>query len=356
MHTQWRNNLESSGARTDGSPHWHIRHFGDARAESAAALSGNVVSDLSQYGLIRVGGEDARAFLHNQLTADLRALAPAQSRLAAWCNPKGRALALFRLCLREDAFLLRLPAPLLDAVQKRLQMFVLRSRVELADASEALVRMGVSGPDAAGRLEALLGEVPQAANTACLAGNVTVTRLPGPFSRFELLAPSQAMLPAWEALATDFRPVGEPAWRLLKILSGLPEVYPETREAFVPQMLNLHWLDGVDFRKGCYPGQEVVARMHYLGNLKRRLYLGTTDAAEAPQPGAPVRQADASQPVGNVVHAAPHPEGGCALLAVLRTEAAEAGNLTLETGEALELHALPYATPSRETVAGKADG
>jgi folate-binding protein YgfZ len=349
MHTSWRQCLETGGARIDDNAPASVRHFGAPRAESLAAQQGNVLCDLSQYALLRVAGEDAREFLHNQLTTDLRQLSPEKSPLTAWCNPKGRMLALPRLSLRGDAFLLRLPATVLPAVQKRLQMFVLRSRVQLADASEGFARLGVSGPDAPARLETLLGVVPAAVNSARQSETVTVTRTPGPFQRFELIGPAETLIGLWESLTPDFQPVGEPAWRLLEVLSGLPEVYPETREAFIPQMTNLHWLGGVDWRKGCYPGQEVVARMHYLGKLKRRMYLARADTDSTPAPGAPVQAAADAQNAGTVVHGAAHPEGGSVLLAVLKIAAAESGELALEDSSRLALQPLPYATPDKQS-------
>lgn len=347
MNALWRQCLESAGAQVSQSDHVAVEHFGDRPVEARAALDGNVIAGLGQYALLRVSGEDAREFLHNQVTTDLRDITPGESRICGWCNPKGRLLALFRLSLRDESFLLRLPAPLLEAVRQRLSMFVLRSRVRLEDAGEELVMAGLSGPDAQQLLKARLDDVPDAPDMASQAGAVTIIRVPGPQPRFEMIAPAQDMVRLWQELAQHCRPVGEPAWELLEVLAGLPEIYPQTQEAFVPQMANLHWLHGVDFRKGCYPGQEIVARMYYLGKLKRRMYLAQIQAAP-PEPGTSVLQAGASQAAGTVVRAARNPEGGALLLAVLKVDAADSGGLSLEDGSVLTLLALPYETPERE--------
>lgn len=348
MHALWQQCLESSGAKFSESDSSAVQHFGDRHAETRTALDGDVIADLGQYALLRVSGEDAREFMHNQVTTDLRSIGPEESRICGWCNPKGRLLAQFRLSLRDESFLLRLPSALLEPVRQRLGMFVLRSRVRLEYAGEELVMAGLSGPDAPQLLEARLGDVPDAPDTADRAGAVTIIRVPGSQPRFELIASPQEMAPLWQELAPHCRPVGQPAWELLEVLAGLPEIYPQTREAFVPQMANLHWLHGVDFRKGCYPGQEVVARMYYLGKLKRRMYLAQAQTQTLPKPGTPVQQAGASQAAGTVVRAAWHPQGGTMLLAVLKVDAAESGGLALEDGAALTLRDLPYATPERE--------
>jgi folate-binding protein YgfZ len=150
----------------------------------------------------------------------------------------------------------------------------------------------------------------------------------------------------WDTLNVRGAPVGESAWRLLEIKAGLPAIFAGTSELFVPQMTNLHLINGVSFTKGCYPGQEIVARMQYLGTLKRRMYLGHVDTDQQASPGDSLfTSADQEQAIGRVVDAQPHPDGGQSLLAVIQIKLAEAGDIHLGSadGPLVVLEPLPYA-------------
>jgi folate-binding protein YgfZ len=255
-------------------------------------------------------------------------------------------LANFRVFERDGDLYLQLPRAGLAAVRKRLQMFVLRAQVTLEDASDQLVRIGIAGACA----EQLLPEVPApAAGAACQPPPLTIIRLGGDRPRFELIGPADAIRAFWEQSASLARPAGPDFWALMDIRAGVPTVFEQTIEAFVPQMTNLQLLDGVSFTKGCYTGQEVVARMQYLGKLKRRMYLAHVAAAQAPQPGdalySPI--SESGQGAGRVVDARPSPDGGYELLAVIEIAGAEHGGLRLGDAEGppLTLRELPYALP-----------
>lgn len=347
MNVAWNDFLERFGAHpTDG----RAVHFGRPEVERWAALHGDICSDLSCRGLIGAQGPDADSFLQGQLTCDVREVTPNRSRIGAYCNPKGRVLACFRLFRREDALYLELPRTLVESTLARLRRYVLRAKVRLEDASDDWTRMGVAGPNAAVLLTKLLGAVPQTADEVVQAPAdsraITVIRLPGSMPRFEVHGPLVEMRVLWTGLDPDITFTGPEPWRLLDILAGMPTVYPETVEAFVPQMLNLQLLDGISFQKGCYTGQEIVARTHYLGKLKRRMVLARVDSPTPPRPGDPLfsPQADASQSAGQLADACPHPDGGYAVLAVALIECAEHGTLRLGNagGPALRLEPLPY--------------
>lgn len=348
MIKEWGDFLEeSAGWVVDG----RAEHFGHAESELWAVLNnGDTCSDLSHRGLIAVQGPDADRFLQGQLTCDVQRATLDHSVLGAFCSPKGRALACFRLFRREDAVYLELPQALVESTLTRLRKYVLRAKVTLADASDQWVRFGVAGPHAETVLAARFGAIPEAINgvihTTGDGSNMTVIRLPGIAPRFELHGPLPDMQTLWKALDLDVTFTGAEPWRLLDILAGIPTIYPETVEAFVPQMINLDALDGISFQKGCYTGQEVVARMHYLGKLKRRMYLARVDCENPPQPGDALYspQADASQSAGRLVDAAQHPDGGYAVLAVALIECAEPGMLQLgdASGPVLKLEPLPY--------------
>ncbi len=348
MNADWSAFLQQAGAVLTAD---RVSHFGRPESELRAALDGDLRCDLSHLGLIAAAGSDNESFLQGQLTCDVRQATPERSLVGAYCSPKGRALASFRLFRRGEDLYLELPRELLESTLERLRKYLLRTKATLADASDTRVGIGVAGPNAVARLTEILGGVPAAVNevvqtAASESAGITLIRLPGPTPRFELHGAMREIQPVWEALGPAFAPVGVEPWRLLDILAGIPTIYPETVEAFVPQMLNLQLLEGISFQKGCYTGQEVVARTHYLGKLKRRMYLARVDGPSPPRPGVPLfsPQADASQSAGRLVDATRHPDGGYAVLAAALIECAEHGVLQLgdANGPALRLERLPY--------------
>jgi folate-binding protein YgfZ len=322
-------------------------HYGNPERELEIAVTGLVFADLGHLGVISVHGKDAAEFLQGQFSNDVRAVDEGHSQLSAYCTPKGRVLGLFRLFRRGDTFYLRLPLDTLDAVLERLRRYVLRAEVTLADATDNFIRIGVTGKDAAEELAAVIGNLPEQEGAAVQTQALTVLRVPGVHPRFEVYALSyEAARSLWDTLNVRGAPVGLDAWQLTEIQAGLPNVYASTAELFIPQMLNLQLIDGVNFRKGCYPGQEIVARTQYLGALKRRMYAGRIAADTPPSPGdALYTPQDSTQTAGQLVDARPHPDSGYAALAVLQISAAEAGDLHLGTsdGPAFTLEALPYA-------------
>ena len=343
MNVEWRDFLKQTGA--DWNDDLAMR-FGQSNAESSATLKSNVCCDLSHLGLIVVHGPDTERFLQGQLTCDVRQVTMQYIRTGAHCNPKGRVLACFRLFRREDAYYLELPKVMVNATLGRLRKYLLRAKAVLEDASDALARFGVAGPNAADLVGSVLGTVPETVNGVITVDNMTAIRLPGLRSRFELHGAARELGVVRNALAPNLALVESESWRLLDILAGIPTIYPETAEAFVPQMINLQQLDGVSFQKGCYTGQEIVARTHYLGKLKRRMYLARVDSPALPRPGDLLfsPQSDASQSAGQLADACCHPDGGYAVLAVALIECAEQGTLHLgdANGPLLHLEALPY--------------
>jgi hypothetical protein len=346
MSSDWQSVLEQAGARMGEAG---AQDFGDAGAELAAARGGSLVAPLEHLGLIRVAGSDAVTLLQGQVTSDVREVGAERSQASGLCSPKGRLMASFRIVQEGSDLLLVLPRSLVTPILNRLRMFVLRADARLSDATGERVLLGLQGDPAAvaGSLPGL-AELPGAVDEAMAGEGARAVRLPGgALPRFLILAEPAAAPALWEgALAAGARPAGRTAWTLTEVLAGVPDVQPETSEAFVPQMVNLQALGGVSFNKGCYAGQEVVARMQYLGKLKRRMYPARVQAPETPAPGTDLYAAgDASgQSAGKVVAAAPHPEGGQALLAVLQIDAAEGGPVHLGSreGPALDLKELPY--------------
>jgi len=351
MNNAWLDTLKQYGGNlAEGM----VSDYGDSASEHAAALSGDVLCDLSHFAVIRATGEDSSSFLQGQLSNDVRQVSDTQHQLSSYCSPKGRMLALFRLFQHGDAFFLRLPQSVLEPTLKRLKMFVLMSKVTLEDASDEVIRFGLSGPQATALLQAQLDSaVPAEIDHAIEHNGISILRVAGPFPRYELYGSLEPMLALWQTLAKQARPVGAECWTLLDIHAGLPNVYPQTVEAFVPQMVNLQQINGVSFKKGCYTGQEVVARMQYLGKLKRRMYLAHAQTDTSPQPGDELTspQSASGQGAGKVVSAAASPQGGYDLLCVIEIAAADAAEVYLGEGTntRLTLQNPPYDFDAENT-------
>jgi folate-binding protein YgfZ len=306
-----------------------------------------VLNDLSHFGLIRVEGEDAESFLQGQLTNDLRQVTEEHSNLAGWCSAKGRMLANFRCFRRQGVYYLQTPQENLPAVLKRLGMYVLMAKVTLSDASDELMRLGLTGDCASSLLQSRFASIPETANAVAQHSELTLMRLPGDRPRFELLGPAEALIAFWQEAEAKAVHQGDDFWALQEIRAGVPIIYPATSEAFVPQMTNMQLVDGVSFTKGCYTGQEVVARMQYLGKLKRRMYLAHVTSDAQPLPGDELHSpgSTSGQGTGKVVDARPA-NGGYDLLAVIEASSAESDKVCLgENGPCLELRGLPYPFP-----------
>jgi folate-binding protein YgfZ len=344
MNEQWRNFLaDDAGAEFAGEI---ALHYGNPQRELEIAVTGLVFADLGHLGVISAHGKDAAGFLQAQFSNDVQQVDEGHSQLSAYCTPKGRILGLFRLFRRGDSFYLRLPLDTLEAVLERLRLYILRAEVTLEDATDNFIRIGVTGKTAAEELSAVAGTLPGEAGGVVHSRDFTVLRVPGTHPRFEVYALSFAgARNLWDTLNVRGAPIGLAAWQLTEIQAGLPNVYADTAEQFIPQMLNLQLIDGVNFRKGCYPGQEIVARTQYLGALKRRMYAGRIAADTQPSPGDELFSAkDKTQAAGQIVDAQPHPDGGYVALAVLQISATESGTLHLgaSDGPAFSVEALPY--------------
>ncbi len=343
MNLDWQSFLEQQGATLDGN---RLVDFGDSMKERQATATGHVIADLSHFGLIAARGEEARDFLQNQFSNDMRQVSDSESQISAYCSPKGRMLAAFRIFQQGETFYLRLPRSILESTLKRLRMFILRSKVTLEDVSDNMVSIGFAGPEAQRGLGEILETVPTTANAVTVNNGLIIIRLPDPLPRFEIYGEPDPVIGLWRRLARQATPVGADCWSWLDIQAGIPEVVPETVEAFVPQMINLSALDGISYKKGCYPGQEVVARMHYLGKLKRRMYRAHVDTDIIPSPGDNLYSpAETDQNVGKVVSAQPNPKGGVDLLAVIQITTADTGDVRLAANAdaaRLEFQGLPY--------------
>jgi folate-binding protein YgfZ len=301
---------------------------------TSSAISG--AARLDDWGVIRAHGADAAGFLHGQLTNDFANLGMDEARFAGYCSAKGRLLASFVAWKSaDDDILLACHASVLPAALKRLSMFVLRAKCKLSDASAAMPLFGLAG-DAAAQA---VGDLPVWGKRQLDSGSLL--RLP------DAAGAPRALLASPHAAPPGAPHIGLPAWQWLAVQSGVPTIESATVEQFVPQMLNLELVGGVNFQKGCYPGQEIVARAQYRGTVKRRMFLFDVDA-EARAGLEVFHSADPGQPAGLVANAALRPDGaGSSALVEVKLSALDGGSLQLGTpgGPPLQRRPLPYAVP-----------
>lgn len=303
--------------------------------------------ELSSTGIIRVSGPDAGAFLQGQFTNDVLALDVGSSQYSAWCSPKGRMLANF-VVARVDAstYELILDASLVPAIRKRLAMFVLRSKVVIEDVTEAHALFGVGGAEAKTALSRMTdaSTAPALHRLEAIDGG-HVLALPG--DRFLIVADVSRANALRQRLEDGLRTITLNQWQWMTLTSGVPVITAATSDLFVPQTANWDVLAGVNFQKGCYAGQEIVARTQYLGRLKERLFLLHTEADGIAAGDRLYSAAFTDQPSGTVVNAAMAPGGGVDMLAVLQLASAASGDLHAGSvdGPVAHLLSLPYPIP-----------
>ncbi len=350
MNKQWQQYLQNNGAilTHDGS---NVEHFGQPEKEQHAVNNGNIITPITGMTYIQASGIDAKTFLQGQFTNDIALINSQSSQLSGYCNPKGRLLTLFRITQHGDNYHLHLPACLLEKTLSRLKMFVMRAKVTLEPATAETVRIGVSGKSTNGKLGAHISALPTDVNSVTNENGITIIKHPGINSRFELIGDREKIQPLWQLLTQDFSPTGSDIWQLLNINAAQPSVVTETVEMFIPQMLNLHVIDGVSFKKGCYPGQEVVARLHYRGQLKRHMQIAQFNSDQLPLPSMPLYPLDGgeeAQSVGNLVQVALVASHEYRALCVISNKFAINNNVCLNRNvkEALKLHDLPYDFPT----------
>jgi folate-binding protein YgfZ len=344
MNLNWQNYLEQSNAVIiDGI----VQHFGDSAEELRATCNNTVICDLHQFGTLRVAGDEAQSFLQNLLSNDIHEVITSRAQLSSLNSAKGRMLASFLIWRDGEDYLLQLPRSLVETMHKKLSMYVLRAKVKVTNVSDEVIVLGLAGSNAAKFLLETFGNVPiepffsQANPQGC------VLRIGD--ARFQIITtPMQAEV-LWAKLSLNTKPVGSACWDWLNIRAGIPIILPQTQEQFVAQMVNFDVIGGINFKKGCYPGQEIVARTHYLGKLKRCMYLTHIDTTDLPQAGDELFSADMDgQASGMIVNAAPAPSGGFDTLAVVQISSQETQTIHWKSlrGEALKFLSLPYDLPS----------
>jgi len=340
--------LDGTGLRVDGN---RIL-CDDASTDVSHARKGAVMVPLVHLRSICAQGEDATDFLHNLFSNDVKKLSPDSAQWTSFNSPKGRMLASMLLWHADGGYRLALAADLHETILKKLRMFVLRAKVTLSDAGQERALLGVSSDSLAECLAGANLPVPAAPMKCSQRNGVSVIRLDP--KRVVIDAPISAMQDIWTQLAArEVMPASTAAWNWLDVQNGIPLVTEATHDDFVAQMLNYELIGGVSFKKGCYPGQEIVARTQYLGKLKKRMYHvqgpNNTEAKVGDELFAPAFD---DQAIGKLITVAPAPNGGVEALAVLQIQAAEEGQIHLGSpgGIKLRLASLPYSldTPQEQ--------
>lgn len=271
---KWNAFLQEQGAQFDENG--FIKTFGHPEIERFLIKNGPVVTSLSQQALLKISGSDAQTFLQGQLTSDLKELSENKAQLSAYCDPQGNVLAIFTIFMREGSYYLHFDGTLADAITKRLRMFVMRSDVLIEPMNETLMQIGFAGEfgdlDIQRRLNTKVKEIWETGFVQEDDMNeVQVIKVPGPYHKYLLVGPTEQMIQAWQQIRINSDATNHTDWQLLDIAAAIPSVNSETSGQFTAQFFNLDKLDAINFKKGCFPGQEVIARMHYRGKITKRM-------------------------------------------------------------------------------------
>jgi folate-binding protein YgfZ len=317
------------------------------RTQPGALFTRNFIADADDLGLILVTGDDAQTFLQNQLSNDISHIDKTKSQLSSYSTPKGRMLGIFRILQIDNGYILITTKSLVTDLISRLQIFVLSSRVSLADACGHFARFVVHADQLDSSLATLLPDEPNAVLQTDSVISLQLSQLDDQHRYLFLCLSLEEAQSLWQQFSVDMHIANFESWRLSDIKAGIPNIYPQTGEQFVLQMSNLDLLDGVSFKKGCYPGQEIIARMHYLGKLKRRLFLATMETNQCPLPGDEIctKTATSADGSGMVVDAVLDDEGICHCLYVAQIKKVNGQLLCLLNQPSVNFNSvdLPYS-------------
>ncbi len=306
-----------------------------------AKNSAEMLFDLSDQGIIKVSGDDAESFLQNQLTNDIRNVTDTTHQASAWCSPKGRIIANFQIFKRNDSYFLTVSADLIEHIIKKLRMYVMMSKVTVEDVTKSIIHFGYTGD-----LQTIIADAPTDSSQILQYNNLSILKLTDSKSRYEIFGDISNINDAkklWDQCSVSATAVDTNGWDYLNIVAGLPNISEASSEAWVPQMVNYIAVGGVDFKKGCYPGQEIVARLNYLGKTKRRMYRLQVDTDKLPAIGDAIAS-NSDKEAGKILNMAINPDGVIEALAIMKIAEADS-KLTLDanTSVAIKILKLPYS-------------
>lgn len=341
MNNDWKVFLESNGAEFVDTQSYD---FGNDERERRAALGGGTMCYLPQYKLLAIQGADAKSFLQGQLTSDLDLLTPQLSQLCGFCTPKGRLISNFRLFQHGDTVFAIIPTGVFETTLTQLQHFVVRSNVQMGDATEALIHIGAQGEKITSELIEHVGKLPEQVHGVLQHENYIIIKISE--HRYEIFCNLQDAKTLWQYLDVQCTAVGNANWEMRNIRDGIPEITASTTEAFVPQMVNMDIIEAISFTKGCYTGQEIVARTHYLGKQKRRMYRIHIVCDHTPKAGDELatETSTANQYTGTLVNVQADAINGYEALAVIQIKSAENETLKLKNADSeITVLDLPYS-------------
>ncbi len=343
MNNDWKNYLLSQDATFTEDAAFR---FNDEAADNLKTDSTDIICDLSQFNTLVVAGKDASEFMQGQFTNDVEQVNEECSQLNAVCNNKGRMITNFRLFSYEGNYFLSVKNSLVERCIEHLQNYIMRAEVVIQDVSEQLIHLGVSGNNSEKLLSPFIENIKVETDSVSYNENYVAIRAAGKNPRYEIFCSLDNAKKLWESIAKKADVVNSSCWDYLNIQNGLPFISSDTSEEFVPQMANMELINGVSFEKGCYTGQEIVARMHYLGKLKKRCYKVHTDSENKPAAGDKLfaENARAGQNTGMIIQAEKNPASGYDALAVIQIADTES-NLFLNNadGPGVTVKDLPYS-------------
>lgn len=300
--------------------------------------------DLSHFSLLEITGKDAFSFLHSQLTCDLNDLDTNGWLFSAWCLPNGKVICTFFIFANDDSFFLILPSMLKDKITKRLTMYVLRSEVTITDVSDNYAMFGLAGNNLKDILDSTITKTMSVTGNLLLAADFSILQLWDKSPRYLLISKMEAVTELLNNITVTCISGERTTWSLMDIEAGIPWIINATSENFLPQMLNLDQMHGLSFKKGCYPGQEIIARLNYRGQLKKRLYLGSGETDITPGPGDRLKDKNTGTIVGEIIDAERNTSGGFEFLTVSESKYVNSKTLVLNdmSDACIKLKSLTY--------------
>jgi folate-binding protein YgfZ len=309
------------------NPEWldFLKSTSAATAENSTLQSSNTVTAITDLAIIEVSGKDAAQFLQGQLTCNINELTASNSFFAAFCNAKGRTISTLLILKNNESFLLILALELLEKVIAKLRMYILRADVQLHNRLNNYCLMGLNSTDTS-----VISHCPGSDFEVSNHSEITV-KIPVKANRYLLISGIDRAKQLWTELTqTQALAIAEPSrWRYQDISSGLPWLDQESSEQYIPQMLNIDKLGGISFQKGCYTGQEIIARTHYLGKTKRELFLAECDKTALIENHMHIIDNNKQQSVGNIISLQTDDQN-CRMLIVIPSTASESNNLSVD--------------------------
>ena len=346
----WTEFLTQQGAQFNDNH--RITTFGHPEIERFLIKNGPVLTNLSHQALLKISGSEAFKFLQGQLTSDLNLVNDNHAQLSAYCEPKGNVLAVFLVFKIKDDFYLSFDDSLKEPIQKRLQMFVMRADVTITDISQEMIHIGFAGEfgdlDIQRRLSTKIKEVYETGTVEAPGmEEICVVKVPGPYHKYDLFGPVAQIKQAWLNLRDNSDVTNTQDWNLLNITAGVPEITAANSGQFIGQFINLDKLNAINFQKGCFPGQEIIARVHYRGKVTKRMFRVRIEARLELASGDDLILLDGKgkKHTLSVINANPdvyNTHTLCLAVGTLKSLDAVEGDLMTESGKPAILEPLPY--------------